>query len=80
MANSRNGIFLEISCGGTIRNNYLEGNGTDEQYPNWMGDATGILVSMTPDVAGLRQHSGQQRQRHRCHPLGPPQRRRGHQM
>jgi hypothetical protein len=50
VANSRNGIFLEISCGGIIRNNYLEGNGTDEQYPNWMGDATGIQVSMTPDV------------------------------
>ena len=50
VANSRNGIFLEISCGGIIRNNYLEGNGTDEQYPNWMGNATGIQVSMTPDV------------------------------
>jgi hypothetical protein len=50
VANSRNGIFLEISCGGIIRNNYLEGNGTDEQYVDWMGDATGIQVSMTPDV------------------------------
>jgi hypothetical protein len=50
VANSRNGIFLEISCGGIIRNNYLEGNGTDGQYADWMGDATGIQVSMTPDV------------------------------
>jgi hypothetical protein len=49
IANTRQGIFLEISCGGTIRNNYLEGNGTDDKNPNYMS-ASGILVSMTPDV------------------------------
>jgi len=49
IANSHQGIFLEISCGGTIRNNYVEGNGTDDKNPNYMS-ASGILVSMTPDV------------------------------
>jgi len=50
VANERNGIFLEISCGGVIRNNYVEGNGTVPKLPNWMGGSSGILVSMTPGV------------------------------
>jgi parallel beta-helix repeat protein len=50
VANERNGIFLEISCGGVIRNNYVEGNGTVPKLPNWMGGSSGILVSMTPNV------------------------------
>ena len=50
-ANERNGIFIEISCGGIIRNNYVDGNGTVPKLPNWMGGSSGILVSLTPDVA-----------------------------
>lgn len=48
--NTRNGIFLEISCGGVIRNNHTEGNGTNDLFPNWAGSGTGIQISMTPDV------------------------------
>jgi parallel beta-helix repeat protein len=51
ISNERNGIFLEISCGGTIRNNYLEDNGTVPKLENWMGGSSGIIVSMTPDVS-----------------------------
>jgi parallel beta-helix repeat protein len=50
VANERNGIFLEISCGGVIRNNYAEGNGTVPKNENWMGGSSGILVSVTPNV------------------------------
>ncbi len=50
VANERNGIFIEISCGGIIRNNDVEGNGTKPKLENWMGGSSGILVSMTPDV------------------------------
>ena len=50
VANERNGIFLEISCGGVVRNNYVEGNGTVPKIENWMGGSSGILVSMTPSV------------------------------
>jgi hypothetical protein len=50
VANTQIGIFLEISCGGVIRNNYVEGNGTDENYRSWAGDAAGITVSMTPNA------------------------------
>ena len=50
ISNERNGIFLEISCGGVIRNNYLEDNGTEPKSENWMGGSSGILVSMTPGV------------------------------
>ena len=50
VSNERNGIFLEISCGGTIRNNYIEDNGTIPKLENWMGGSSGIIVSMTPGV------------------------------
>jgi parallel beta-helix repeat protein len=49
-SNGWTGIFLEISCGGTIRNNRLDGNGVGERWPNWMSDG-GIIVSNTPNVS-----------------------------
>ena len=49
IGNTRHGIDFEISCGAVIRNNYLEGNGFLNRYPNWMNDA-GIVVSTSPNV------------------------------
>jgi len=50
VANERNGINVEISCSGVVRNNYVEGNGTVPPNANWMGGSSGILVSMSPGV------------------------------
>ena len=49
VANSRSGIFAEISCSGTIRNNHVEGNGHGDTTPDYMS-GSGILVSMSPGV------------------------------
>jgi hypothetical protein len=49
--NSRSGIFHEISCKATIRNNYLENNGSAKKNgPDDMAGANGIAVSNSPDV------------------------------
>ncbi|CAN5763214.1 hypothetical protein BH23ACT5_BH23ACT5_14760 [soil metagenome] len=47
--NLLNGINIEISCGATIRNNDVSGNGFGSKYPSWM-TGSGILVSNTPNV------------------------------
>lgn len=45
------GIFLEISCGGVIRNNHVEGNGTaTDNFPAWAGERAGITVANTPNA------------------------------
>jgi hypothetical protein len=43
------GVFVEISCGATVRGNYLSGNGNGSRRPRTMDDAA-ILVSNSPDV------------------------------
>ena len=49
VGNQWSGIYVEISCGGTVRNNRLERNGYGDSYPNWMTGA-GIVVDNSPDV------------------------------
>lgn len=48
--NQLNGINIEISCGVTIRNNELSGNGFGSPYPSWM-TGSAILVSNTPNAS-----------------------------
>ena len=50
IGNRRAGVFIEISCGGTIRNNRVEKNGFDNPYPNWMAGSSGIQVANSPNV------------------------------
>jgi parallel beta-helix repeat protein len=50
VGNRRAGVFIEISCGGTIRNNRVEGNGFDNPFPNWMAGSSGVQVSDSPNV------------------------------
>jgi parallel beta-helix repeat protein len=47
--NDWSGIYIEISCGGVIRNNRVEGNGFGDKYPAWMSGA-GIQVDNSPNV------------------------------
>jgi parallel beta-helix repeat protein len=49
VGNTENGIFVEISCGGVIRNNDVEENGFDGSTQDWLV-RSGILVSNSPDV------------------------------
>jgi hypothetical protein len=49
IANYKAGINLEISCGGTIRNNRVEGNSFKDPHASWMSGSA-ILVSNTPNV------------------------------
>jgi hypothetical protein len=49
--NTRSGIFHEISCKATIRNNYLENNGTSKKEGDkYMAGSNGIAVSDSPNV------------------------------
>jgi parallel beta-helix repeat protein len=48
--NAWNGIVMEISCGGAIRNNRVDGNATADDHPGWMAKA-GILVANSPNVS-----------------------------
>jgi parallel beta-helix repeat protein len=50
ISNERAGIYLEISCGGTIRNNTVENNGVSNRLPDWMAESSGIQVANTPNV------------------------------
>lgn len=47
-------MFIDISCGGVIRNNRLEGNGHTNPYRNWMAGSSGIQISDTPNVEVYR--------------------------
>ena len=48
VGNERAGIKVEISCSGTIRNNYVEGNGHGDTTANFKG--SGIFIAVTPGV------------------------------
>jgi hypothetical protein len=49
--NTWTGIFHEISCKATIRNNYVEGNGTkDNTIINWLEGGNGIAITRSADV------------------------------
>jgi parallel beta-helix repeat protein len=48
-SNHKAGIVMEISCGGTIRNNRVEGNSFEDPYDSWMSGAA-ILVANSPNV------------------------------
>lgn len=49
VGNQKSGIDVELGCGGTVRNNRLEENGSKDPHPNWMS-GSGILVSNARDV------------------------------
>lgn len=51
VGNERAGVFVEISCGGTIRNNEVEANGIGNPFPDWMAGSSGIQVADTPNVS-----------------------------
>ncbi len=72
--NEWRGIFHEISFACVIRNNIVRRNGFNSPGASQI-EGAGILISDSPDVAGVRQHGrGQQRGHHgrRRGPVGGP--------